>query len=309
MSQFIIRRLAFSAVALIGATVIVFGLSRLSGDPRLLYMGADGYGITPEQYQALGKDLALDRPLAVQYLTWIGHAARGDLGKSIVGRQSVSKLIKEKLPATLKLGLAAWVFAVAAGVPLGVISAVRRGTLIDYFARGIAVLGQSLPSFWIGIVAILVFAVQLRLLPSLGRGDSFKEFVLPTITLAWLPLAGFVRLTRSAMLDVLDTEYVKLARAKGASSWRVVGKHAFRNALIAPLTLSGLLLASLMTGSVVIESVFSWPGIGRLALQAVTDNDFPVLSGVVLMFTAMYILANFAVDILYAVVDPRIRLT
>jgi len=158
-------------------------------------------------------------------------------------------------------------------------------------------------------VAILVFAVQLHWLPSLGRGESWREFVLPVVTLAWLPLAGYVRLTRSAMLDTLDSEYVKLARAKGVTYWAVIGKHALRNALIAPLTLSGLLLAGLLTGSVVVETVFSWPGMGRLALQSVYNNDFPVLSGVVLIFTAVYVAANLTVDILYAVLDPRIRLT
>jgi peptide/nickel transport system permease protein len=302
------RRLGFSLVALAGAMFIVFSLSRLSGDPRLLYMGAEGYGVTPEQYEALGKELALDKPFVVQYLARVGKALRGDLGQSIVGRQSVTGMIRTKLPNTLKLAAAAWLVAIGLGIPLGVLSAVKRGSPIDYLARGLAVLGQSMPGFWIGIMAILLFAVELQWLPSLGRGNTPKEFVLPVVTLAWLPMAGFVRLTRSSMLDVLDSEFVKLARAKGVSYWTVVAKHAFRNALIVPLTLSGLLLANLMTGSVVVESVFSWPGIGRLALQAVSDNDFPVLSGVVVMFTAIYLVANFLVDLLYAVVDPRIRL-
>lgn len=302
-------RLIFAIVAIWGATVIVFGLSRLAGDPRLLYAGAEGYGLTPEQYEAIGKSLALDRSIVVQYGTWLGRAARGDFGKSISGRQPVLQLIGEKAPATLKLGGLAFAFAVSLGVPLGVISAVKRGSPWDYLARGLAILGQALPSFWIGIVAILVFAVQLHWLPSLGRGESWREFVLPVVTLAWLPLAGYVRLTRSAMLDTLDSEYVKLARAKGVTYWAVIGKHALRNALIAPLTLSGLLLAGLLTGSVVVETVFSWPGMGRLALQSVYNNDFPVLSGVVLIFTAVYVAANLTVDILYAVLDPRIRLT
>jgi len=304
-----LTRLIFAIVAIWGATVIVFGLSRLAGDPRLLYAGAEGYGLTPEQYEAIGKSLALDRSIVVQYGTWLGRAARGDFGKSISGRQPVLQLIGEKAPATLKLGGLAFAFAVSLGVPLGVISAVKRGSPWDYLARGLAILGQALPSFWIGIVAILVFAVQLHWLPSLGRGESWREFVLPVVTLAWLPLAGYVRLTRSAMLDTLDSEYVKLARAKGVTYWAVIGKHALRNALIAPLTLSGLLLAGLLTGSVVVETVFSWPGMGRLALQSVYNNDFPVLSGVVLIFTAVYVAANLTVDILYAVLDPRIRLT
>ena len=302
-----LRRLAFSVVAIIGATLIVFILSRIAGDPRLLFAGAEGYGLTPEQYEAIGKDLALDKPLVIQYLTWVGNVARGDFGRSIAARQPVSKIIRQRLPATLKLGLLAWFGAALVGVPLGVISAVKRGSVLDYIARSTALLGQSLPSFWVAIVAILIFAVKLQWLPALGDGDELKDYVLPVVTLAMLPLAGYVRLTRSSMLDVLDSEYIRLARAKGVGSWKVVTKHALRNAIIAPMTFSGLLLAGLLTGSVVVETVFSWPGLGRLTLQAVADNDFPVLSGSVLIFTTLYVAANFAVDMLYMVVDPRIK--
>lgn len=306
--QYLARRLMFSLIAVIGATIIVFGLSRMAGDPRLLYAGQEGYGMTPEQWDAVGTRLGLDRPLVVQYALWLGRAAKGDFGTSIVARRDVSKIISEKAPSTIKLGIVAWVFAALAGLPLGIVSAVKRGSYLDYLARGLAVLGQALPAFWVGIVAILVFSVQLQWFPSSGRGDGVKEFVLPALTLAWLPLAGYVRLTRSAMLDVLDSEYVKFARAKGVSYRAVVIKHALRNALIAPLTLSGLLLASFITGSVVVETVFSWPGLGRLALQSVFDNDFPVLTGVVMLFTVMYVSINLAIDVIYAVIDPRIRL-
>ena len=307
MLRFIVRRLIFSLFAVLGATVIVFALSRTAGDPRFLYAGTEGYGITPEQWDAIGADLGLDKPVPIQYLIWLGSFARGDFGKSIVAKRPVKSVIADKLPATLKLGAAAWVVALI-GLPLGIVSAVRRGGLFDYLGRVIAILGQGLPSFWVGIVAILIFAVGLGWLPSSGRGDSWQEFVLPTITLAWLPLAAYMRLTRSSMLDILDSEFVTFARAKGVGPWTIITKHALSNAIISPLTFSGLLLAGFITGSVVVETVFSWPGIGRLAITAVFDNDFPVLSAVVLLFTVMYVTTNLVVDVLYAIIDPRIRL-
>ncbi len=307
MLRFIVRRLVFSVFAVIGASVIVFTLSRTAGDPRLLYAGTEGYGITPEQWEAIGADLGLDKPVPVQYLIWLGNFAKGDFGKSIVAKRPVKSVIADKLPATLKLAAAAWIVALI-GLPLGVVSAVRRGGVFDYLGRLIAILGQGLPSFWVGIVAILIFAVGLGWLPSSGRGDNWDEFVLPTLTLAWLPLAAYMRLTRSSMLDVLDSEFVIFARAKGVGHWTIITKHALSNAIISPLTFSGLLLAGFITGSVVVETVFSWPGIGRLAITAVFDNDFPVLSVVVLLFTVMYVVTNLIVDVLYAVIDPRIRL-
>lgn len=307
MLGFILRRLLFSVFSVLGATVIVFALSRMAGDPRYLYAGTEGYGITPEQWDAIGVDLGLDKPVPVQYLIWLSNLVRGDFGKSIVAKRPVKSVILDKLPATLKLGAVAWIIAFV-GLPMGIISAVYRGGIFDYLVRGIATLGQALPSFWVAIVAILIFAVGLGWLPSSGRGDHWQEFVLPALTLGWLPLAAYVRLTRSSMLDVLDSEYVTFARAKGVGFWPVIYKHALRNAIISPLTFSGLLLAGFITGSVVVETVFSWPGVGRLAITAVFDNDFPVLSIVVLMFTVMYVTTNLIVDVLYAVVDPRIRL-
>jgi peptide/nickel transport system permease protein len=244
----------------------------------------------------------------MQYLIWLKNIAQGDFGKSIVAKRPVKSVILDKLPATLKLGAVAWLIAFV-GIPMGMISAVRRGGTFDYLVRGFSILGQALPSFWVGIVAILIFAVGLGWLPSSGRGDNWQEFILPSLTLGWLPLAAYVRLTRSSMLDVLDSEYVTFARAKGVGFWTVIAKHAMKNAIISPLTFSGLLLAGFITGSVVVETVFSWPGIGRLAITAVFDNDFPVLSIVVLLFTVMYVSTNLIIDVLYAVIDPRIRLS
>jgi peptide/nickel transport system permease protein len=197
-------------------------------------------------------------------------------------------------------------FAVLVGVPLGVLSAVKRGALLDYVGRTFALFGQALPPFWLGIMLILIFAVQLQWLPTSRRG-GIDHYILPTITLGWVAASGFLRLLRSAMLEVLDSEFVKLARAKGASGASVVWKHAFRNAILAPLTYAGLLLAGFMTGTVVTETVFAWPGLGRLAVQSVYDNDFPLMTGVVLIFAGMYVAVAFIVDVAYAYFDPRIR--
>ena len=307
-NRFLVRRLVFSVLAVLGATVLVFALSRMAGDPRDLFAGTEGYAFTPEAWEMMGEELGLNRPLAVQYAIWLGKMARGDWGQTLIGRVDVFSVIVGKIPATAKLAAVAWFFATIIGIPLGVLSAVQRGTIWDYSGRIIALFGQATPSFWVGIMAILIFAVYFGWLPS-GRIGDWRHFVLPTITLATEPLAGYLRLTRSAMLEILDSQYIILARAKGVSSTNVIWKHALRNAMIPPLTVSGLLLAGLLTGSVIVESVFAWPGVGRLAVQAVLDNDFQVLTGIVLLFTTVYVVLSFIVDIIYALIDPRIRYT
>jgi ABC-type dipeptide/oligopeptide/nickel transport system permease component len=280
----------------------------MAGDPRDLFAGTEGYAFTPEAWEMMGEELGLNRPLAFQYAIWLGKIVRGDWGQTLIGRVDVFSVIVEKIPATARLATVAWFFSTIIGIPLGVLSAVRRSTIWDYGGRVIALFGQATPSFWVGIMAILIFAVYLGWLPS-GRSGDWKHFVLPTITLATEPLAGYLRLTRSAMLEILDSQYIVLARAKGVNSKSVVWKHALRNAIIPPLTVSGLLLAGLLTGSVIVESVFAWPGVGRLAVQAVMDNDFQVLTGIVLLFTTVYVVLSFVVDLAYALVDPRIRYT
>lgn len=313
MKRFIIRRLGTSLLSILAATVVVFVLSRLSGDPELILIQPEGYRVSPEQIQALRLRLGLDKPLVVQYFVWLGTLLRGDLGETIAERRQVSKVIAERISATVQLGVAAWIFATFIGVPLGVLSAVKRGTMWDYGARIFALLGQALPVFWVAIVAILIFSVELGWLPTSRKAvdasllTQIKHFILPTVTLGWLPAATYLRLTRSAVLEVLDTEYVKLARAKGVSNRSVIWKHAFRNALLQPLTVSALLLAGFITGAVLIEAVFSWPGLGRLAVQAVWDNEFPTLLAVVLLFTLAYVIMNFLADLAYAWIDPRIR--
>ena len=309
MSRFIIRRVAYMFLTMLLATLLVFVLSRIVGDPRLLYVQEGGYGLSEEAWEAMGIKLHLDKPVVFQYGYWLSDAVRGDLGESMLDRKPVMEIMLDALPATLQLAAFGWIFATVVGIPLGVLSAVKRGSIWDYMGRGVALMGQTLPVFWVGIMGILIFSVHLGWLPTGTKPDefSFKHFVMPAITLGWFSAAGYLRLTRSAMLDVMDSEYIKLARAKGVNSTIVLWKHAFRNAIIAPLTFSSLVLAGFITGAIVTETVFSWPGVGRLAFTSVDDNDFPLMVGLMLMFTAMFLVVNLVTDVLYAYVDPRIR--
>ena len=303
MRAFIIRRLVFMVFTVVIVSAIVFGMSRARGDPRYIFLDNN---TTKEQWDAWGLEMGLDRPLVMQYFVWLGKAVRFDLGNSLWERRPVTDLIKTRLPNSLQLGGAAWLFAMVLAVPLGVLSAVRRGTLWDYFGRIIAMLGQALPPFWLGIMLILLFAVQFQWLP-IGRKGGPDHLLLPAITLGWLAAAGILRLVRSAMLEVIDSEFVKLARAKGVTPWLIIWKHAFRNALLVPLTYSVLILSGFLAGTVVTETVFQWPGVGRLAVQAINTNDFPVMAGTVLFSTVLFVVANFALDVSYAFIDPRIR--
>ena len=315
MRSYLIRRAYFAVLSLIAATMIVFGLSRVYGDPLLVYtQEGGGYGLSEQQKEEISRYLGLDKPLVVQYLVWVGNSLTGDFGRTLLDRAPVYGLITGKLGATAQLATTAWIFAVITGVPLGILSATRRGGTLDYIGRAFALFGQALPQFWIAIMAIVIFAVQLDWLPASGRaypgdsiGEQIKHFVLPTVTLGWLGSATYLRLVRSSMLEVLDSEFVKLARSKGVSQWKVIWKHALRNALISPITYSSLFLASFITGATVVELVFAWPGIGRLALTAVQNNDFALLTGIVLFFAVAYIFFNFVADVLYGLVDPRIR--
>ncbi|MSQ35363.1 MAG: ABC transporter permease [Dehalococcoidia bacterium] len=309
MQRFILRRLGTTVLALIGATLIIFSLSRLLGDPRVLFLPPDGYGISKEDYAKLEAQLHLDRAVPVQYGYWLGDLLRGNLGRDLSDRNYIGPKLTKRFGPTLKLALAGFILATVVGVPLGVLSAMKRGSIIDYTARTFALLGQTVPVFWVAIVAILVFSVWLRWLPSatMGEGFSIRNYILPTVTLAMYPVAGYVRIVRSAMLDVMDSEYIKLARAKGVGGWAVTWKHAFKNASIAPLTFAGLLLGGFITGSVAVETVFAWPGLARYAVEAVQTNNFTVIAVITLIFTSVYVFANLVIDILYAYVDPRIR--
>ena len=302
MRRFILRRLILSAITLIAMSMVVFGLARVSGDPR--YMFIDDYA-TEEDWEILGRALGLDRPIYVQYVRWVGKIARGDLGRSFRESRPVAQVIRERIPATLQLASTAFALTLLIGLPLGVMSAVRRGTVWDSLGKGVAMLGQSMPTFWLGLILILVFSLRLDVLPAAGRGAT--NVILPAITLSWFFAAGILRLVRSSMLDILDSEFVRFARAKGVSRFKIIWKHSLRNASIAPLSFAGILLAQLLTGSIVVEFVFAWPGLGQLSVRSITTNDFPVVQAIVLVFTVLYVSSALIVDVIYGFVDPRIR--
>lgn len=316
MARFLLQRLVTSIISVIGATVIIFTLIQLHNDPRELFVPDSGYGITQEQWDRLGEKLGFNKPLPVQYLAWMGRTLRGDLGISLAQQRPVSQVLGRKIGATLQLAVGGWIFAIIVGVPLGVLAAIRRATAWDYIGRTFAVLGQGAPPFLVGIVLILVFAVWLKDTPfSLPAGTRPQDlnltyFILPSITLGWPAAAGIMRLTRSAMLEVMDSEFVKMARAKGVTTRSVIWKHAFRNALIPPMTSALIIFSNWLHGALVVETVFSWPGIGFVALfTAVNDNDFPLLLGAVFIYIIMFLAFALVADILYALIDPRIKLT
>ncbi len=303
MQRFLLRRLLLTIVTLWLVSVLIFFMARLSGDPTTLLI--DDYA-SASTLEDLRVSLGLDKSYPEQYWIFLKNAVQGDFGVSIVQKQPVGRLIMERLPATLYLGLVAFAFSLLAGIPLGVLSSLKRGSIMDQVGKGVALIGQSAPPFWIGIMLMFFFAVRLGWVAPSGREET-SSIILPAITLGWFNVAANLRLMRSAMLDVMDTEYIKLARAKGVSQNLVVWKHGLRNALIPPLTFAGITLGALITGSLVAETVFAWPGLGQLAFLAVRDSDYPLLQGVVITFAAAYLGTAFLVDILYAYVDPRIR--
>lgn len=300
----IARRVLEMTGALFAMSIIVFMLGRATGDPVSLLLSE--YATEQDRVQ-LTHELGLDQSLPKQYWVFISHAMQGDLGRSVTGdRQPAIQLISERLPASLKLAGLALIISLLLGIPLGVLAAVKRGTAIDTAARSFALLGQSVPVFWLGIVLMYFFSVQLGWLPTSGYGD-WRYFVLPSISMALFTVAAVTRLVRVSMIDALSSEYIKLARVKGVSETMVIWKHALRNSLIPVLTYMGAFFATMITGAVVIETVFSWPGIGRLAYESIMSRDFPVMQGVVLTMTAIFMVANLIVDIAYAWLDPRIR--
>ena len=303
MQKFIARRLVITIFTLILVSLIVFVMARASGDPRTLLL--DDYAST-EMWDELGVELGLDKPLYFQYAIFLGDALLLDFGDSVIDNQPVTDTILERLPATLQLGAAAFFFSLAVGIPLGILSSIRRDSLWDQVGKVVALLGQSMPPFWLGIMLIFFFAVMLGWVPPSGRYE-WNSFVLPAITLGWFTVAANMRIVRSAMLDSLDTEYIKLARAKGVSETQIIWKHALKNAVIPPLTFMGITLGTLVTGSIVAETVFAWPGIGLLAFDALRQSDYSLLQGIVIFFAVMYLGTSLLVDILYAYLDPRIR--
>jgi peptide/nickel transport system permease protein len=304
MQRYITVRLLQSILTILVVSVIVFSLARVTGNPLDVLLPLEA---TPEDYERVAKHWGLDKPLYVQYFVFLGKALRGDFGMSWKWQgHSAMGLVVERLPATLELAGLALFISVVIAVPVGVLAAVTKDKPFDYAGKIVALLGQSLPSFWLGIVLMWIFAVSLGWLPTSGRG-SLSHMVLPAVCLGWFQVAAMMRLVRSAMLDVLDSEFVKLARVKGLAEWKVVWKHCLRNAAIAPLTYFAITAGVLLTGSVVIESVFAWPGTGLLAVDAVRARDFQVVQAIVIVFASVFIFTNLVVDILYAYLDPRIR--
>lgn len=303
MQRFLIRRFVIVIVTLFAVSIIIFIMARAGGDPRTMLL--DDYA-DEQQWQELGEALGIDKPYYQQYGIFIADLFRGDLGQSIKERRPVIDVISQRIWPTFQLGLAAFAFSVVIGIPLGVLSSIQRGSALDIVGKVVALIGQSAPSFWLGIMFMFWFAVKLGWVPPSGRGE-WRSIILPMVTLGWVFIAANLRLMRSAMLDVLDSEYVKLARAKGVTNRAVLWKHAFRNALIPPLTFAGVNLGALITGSLTTELVFAWPGLGQLAVQALWAFDYPLLQGIVIIYTLMYVAAAFFVDVLYAYIDPRIR--
>ena len=313
LARYIAKRLGFAVLMLIGVSLILFAIMRLApGGPEAVLIGGE---FSPEVAAEVRARLGLDRPLLAQCASWILAAARGDLGRSFKTGDPVATLVLDRLGPTLQLTGGALALALLVAVPLGVLAAVRRNTVWDALASGVSLFGVSFPSFWLGIMLILLFSQALGLLPPSGLseygregdlGARLRHAVLPTLTLALIQMASFMRFTRSSLLEVLQQDYVRTARAKGVPDGRVVWRHALRNALIPVVTVVGLSLPVLVGGAVLTETVFAWPGIGRLAVGAVFERDYPVIMGVNLMVSAVVIGANLLTDLAYCVIDPRI---
>jgi peptide/nickel transport system permease protein len=303
LQRYIIGRLIQALVSMLVVSIVVFALVRLSGDPIQIMAPPEA---SQADIAAMRAHLGLDRPWPVQYWWFATRALQGDFGQSIRFRRPALDLILERYGATLELGGLAVLIVIAVAIPVGVYAAVARGTRLDYTARAFAALGQAVPPFWLGLLLVLIFGVLLHLLPTSGRGTPL-HIVLPGITLGWFAVAGLMRLTRSSMLDVLGSEYVKLARIKGLPERRVIWRHAFKNAALPVVTFAALLFVALLNGSIITETVFSWPGLGLLVIEAVDSRDYPIVQGVVLCLSAMYIGVNLLVDVLYAYLNPKIR--
>lgn len=303
MQRFILTRLGQAALTLWLLSLAVFLSVHLTGDPAQYLLGPELGNL---EYEQLKKNLGLDRPLYVQYGDFMWGLAQGDFGRSAIKGIPARDLLLQRIPATLELALSAFVLSIVVGIPLGILSAVKRDTIFDTLGKLFAVVGIAAPSFWVAIMGILLFGAILGWLPTFGRG-GLDHLILPALVLGWASMAGMVRLGRSSMLEVLDSEYVKFARVKGLSEKMVIWKHALKNAVIPVLTFGGLTLAGLLNGSVAIEVIFAWPGIGRLMLQGIQTRDFPIVQATVLAAGMFYVVTALIVDILYAYVNPRIR--
>jgi ABC-type dipeptide/oligopeptide/nickel transport system permease component len=302
--RFLARRLLLTIPVLLGVATLVFSLIHLiPGDPALAMLGETA---SQEDVNALRERLGLDRPLVAQYASFLRGAVRGDLGTSLRTNQPVTMAIFERLPATFELALAAMLVSIGFSIPLGIAAAVKRGTLVDHSATTLSLLGVSIPNFWLGPLLAIVFAIELGWLPVSGRG-TWAHLVLPAISLGGALAAILARMTRATLLEELREPYVQAARARGASRTRAVLRHAFRNSLIPVVTLIGLQFGAVLTGAVITETIFAWPGIGRLLIQSIGFRDYPTVQGCILLIATTYVGMNLLTDLLYGVLDPRIR--
>lgn len=300
--SFVLERLLQALFTLLMLSVIVFGLARLSGDPASLMAPMEA---TQEDLANLRASMGLDKSLPVQYWIFLSNAVQGDFGQSIKWNRSAAEMILERFPATIILSLTSMLFGLMLAIPVGIWSAVKRDTWFDAAGKVIALIGQSMPTFWFGILLILVFSLNLRLLPTSGYGLGL-HLILPTVTLGFFVAASIMRITRSAMLDALEADYVRTARSKGVPEWRVVLVHALKNGAIPILTITALQAATILRGAVVTETVFAWPGIGKIAIDAVYGRDFPLVQASVMFMGVVFLAVNFLVDIAYLALDPRI---
>jgi len=304
-SRFLTYRLLRMLVAMWSVVTVVFIVMRLSGDPVPLLLPPDA---PIAEMERLRHEMGLDRPILVQYGVFANQAIRGDFGRSIHFRTSALAVVWERVPATLELALASFLCALVVAVPAGIVSAIKRGTLYDNLVMGMALIGQAAPTFYIGIMLILVCSLWLGLFPTSGRGE-WRNVVLPAITLGAFAMASIARITRSAVLEILRADYIRTARAKGLPEFWTIAKHTMKNAAIPIVTIVGLQFGNLLGGAVVTETIFSWPGIGRLAIQSIYNRDYPIVQSCVFLTAAMFVVLNFLVDMAYGILDPRIRHT
>ena len=299
----IIRNLFHALFILFAVSTITFGLLYVSGDPVLLLLPPDAL---PEEIKALRETMGLNDPLHIQYIRFLGKLVRCDLGHSFFYKESALKLLLERTPATLELACAAMIFAMVIAIPLGILSAVKYGTGLDNLSLGLATIGQAVPIFWLGLMLMLVFSVSLGWLPTSGRGN-WNHLILPASSLGAYPMAAIVRLLRANLLTALRMDYITVARAKGIREFWVVTKHALKNAAIPVVTLIGLQLGTMLGGTIVVETIFAWPGIGRLTIFAIYHRDFPLVQASVIYLAAVFVILNLITDLTYRFLDPRVR--
>jgi peptide/nickel transport system permease protein len=303
MLSFFAKRVLGALVSILGASLLIFVISRLSGDPIVLMLPVDA---PPAMIEETRQRLGLDLPVWRQYLVFLANAATGDFGTSYRWEMPAMQLVLERIPATMQLAAAGLLFSVMLAVPLGILSAVHRGSWIDTLGKGFAVLGQAMPGFWVGLLLIILFSVKLHWLPAFGN-SGLTSMILPAIALGWYPVAAQTRIVRSAMLDVLESDYIRTGRALGIPERTLIWKYAFRNAAVPLVTMLGVYFASMLGGAFVIEVVFAWPGLGRTVVEAVFARDFPVVQAGVLFTSILFVTSNLLVDLSYGLIDPRIR--